>query len=181
MIDVMMNDRVVLMSASRRLRATPGDRGAFTAARSGDQRHDAALYGPGAGPDRHCDGECDSGPARARLRHDPSGGASLKNRQQLTNTDTPLWVGAIHEGQISGVRAIATKQIPAATMIYGDWSHAAVAEWGVLSVEVDPFADFKAGMVGVRGLYALDVLVLHPEAFTVVFVDYVGETEYVGS
>ena len=95
-------------------------------------------------------------------------GQVLKNRQQFTNTDTPLWVGAIHEGQISGVRAIATKQIPAATMIYGDWSQAAVAEWGVLSVEVNPFADFKAGIVGVRCLYALDVLVLHPEAFTVV-------------
>ena len=53
-----------------------------------------------------------------------------ENRQQFTNTDTPLWVGAIHKGQISGVRAIATKQIPAATMIYGDWSHAAVVGMG---------------------------------------------------
>jgi HK97 family phage major capsid protein len=92
----------------------------------------------------------------------------LKARQQFSNTDSPLWLGAVHEGMIAGVKAIATKQIPAAKMIYGDWSQCAVAEWGVLEVAVNPFADFKAGIVGVRCFYSLDVLVLHPTSFTVV-------------
>lgn len=60
----------------------------------------------------------------------PTVAQTLKARQQFANTDSPLWLAAVHEGLISGVKAISTKQIPAAKMIYGDWSQAAVAEWG---------------------------------------------------
>jgi HK97 family phage major capsid protein len=91
----------------------------------------------------------------------------LKGRQRFTGTDSPLWVGAVHAGEIEGVTAVSTKQIPTAKMLYGDFSQCAVAEWGVLQVEVNPFTDFKAGIVGVRCMYSLDVIVLHPAAFTV--------------
>ena len=98
----------------------------------------------------------------------PTVAQTLKNRQQFANTDSPLWLGAIHEGLISGVKALATKQMPAAKMIYGDLVASRRRGMGRLAVEVNPFADFKAGIVGVRCLYALDVLVLHPQSFTVV-------------
>jgi HK97 family phage major capsid protein len=89
----------------------------------------------------------------------------LKGRQRFTGTDSPLWRGAIHEGEVEGVRALATKQMPAAALLYGDWSAVVVPEWGVLTLEVNPFADFKAAIVGVRALWSLDVIVQHPSAF----------------
>ena len=92
----------------------------------------------------------------------------LKGRQRFTGTDSPLWRGAIHEGEIEGVRAFSTKQMPTASMLYGDFSSVIVVEWGVLALEVNPFSDFKAGIVGVRGLWSIDVLVLHPASFTLI-------------
>lgn len=98
----------------------------------------------------------------------PTVAQTLKGCQRFANTDSPVWDGAIHQGEIEGVVALSTKQIPTAKMIYGDWSQAAVAEWGVLAVDLNPFADFKSGIVGVRALYSIDVLVLHPASFTVI-------------
>jgi HK97 family phage major capsid protein len=92
----------------------------------------------------------------------------LKGRQRFTGTDSPLWRGAIHQGEIEGVVALSSRQIPAGTLIHGDFSQAVVCEWGVLSVEVNPFAHFQAGVVGVRAMYSLDVLILQPASFTVI-------------
>lgn len=90
----------------------------------------------------------------------------LKGRQRFTSTDSPLWKGAIHAGEIEGVQALSTKNMPANTLLYGDWSSVIVAEWGVLIVELNPFADFRAGIVGVRALWSVDVLVQQPVSFT---------------
>ena len=98
----------------------------------------------------------------------PTIAQTLKSRQRFTGTDSPLWLGAIHAGTIEGVQALSTKNMPASTMIYGDWSSLIVAEWGVLVVEVNPFADFKAGIVGVRALWTIDVLVQQPLSFTAI-------------
>jgi HK97 family phage major capsid protein len=91
----------------------------------------------------------------------------LKNRQRFTGTDSPLWNGALHDGTIEGVRAISSNQVPAGTMIYGDWSQVLVPEWGVLAVEVNPYANFQAGIVGVRALWSVDVIIRHVSSFTV--------------
>jgi HK97 family phage major capsid protein len=91
----------------------------------------------------------------------------LKNRQRFTSTDTPLWQGPLHDGTIEGVRALSSNQIPSATMIYGDWSQVLVPEWGVLAVELNPYANFLAGIVGVRAIWSVDVIFRHIESFTV--------------
>lgn len=98
----------------------------------------------------------------------PTVAQTLKGRSRFSNTDSPLWKGAIHEGEIEGVRALSTKGMPANSMLYGDFSSVVLAEWGVLEVQVNPFADFKAGIVGVRALWAVDVIVLHPESFVLI-------------
>jgi HK97 family phage major capsid protein len=92
----------------------------------------------------------------------------LKGRQRFTSTDSPLWAGAIHQGLIEGVTALSSRQLPANTMIYGDFSSLLIAEWGSLVVEVDPFTKFTSGIVGVRSLWTVDVLVQHPGAFTLI-------------
>lgn len=97
----------------------------------------------------------------------PTVAGLLKSRQRFTGTDSPLWRGSIHRGEIEGVQALSTLQMPTATLLYGDFSQVVVAEWGNLAIEVNPFADFKTGIIGVRGLWSVDVAIRHAESFSV--------------
>lgn len=92
----------------------------------------------------------------------------LKGRQRFTGTDSPLWRGALHDGEIEGVRSVASKQISSATLLYGDWSSVIIPEWGVLAIEVNPFADFKSSVVGIRCLWSVDVIVQNPSSFVAI-------------
>ena len=96
----------------------------------------------------------------------PAVAALLMQRSRFTNTDTPLWVGNIWDGQVSGFPAMSSNQMPAANALFGDWQEVVVGEWGVLEVEVNPFANFQAGIIGVRAIYSLDVGVRRPFAFS---------------
>lgn len=98
----------------------------------------------------------------------PTEAERLKGRQRFTGTDSPLWRGALHDGEIEGVRAIASKQLPSATLLFGDWSTVLIPEWGVLAVEVNPFADFKSAIVGIRCLWTVDVIVTNPSSFVAI-------------
>lgn len=89
------------------------------------------------------------------------------SRQRFTSTDTPLWVGNVWDGEISGFRAMSSNQVPAGYMVFGDWNEMIIGEWGVLEVEVNPYANFQAGIIGVRALYSLDVGIKRPFAFSV--------------
>lgn len=96
----------------------------------------------------------------------PAVAALLMQRQRFTSTDTPLWAGNVWDGQVSGFRALSSNQVPAANILFGDWSEVVVGEWGVLEVEVNPYANFQAGIIGVRAIYSLDVGVRRPFAFS---------------
>jgi hypothetical protein len=41
-----------------------------------------------------------------------------------------------------------------------------VAEWGVLQVDVNPFANFQAGVVGIRAITSIDVALRYGAAFS---------------
>ena len=97
----------------------------------------------------------------------PSVASTLKGRARFTNTDSPCWKGAVHEGEVEGVKALSTLQMPSATMLYGDFSQVLITEWGILTIQINPFQDFKNGIVGVRGLWSVDVCVRHAESFSV--------------
>ena len=91
----------------------------------------------------------------------------LMQRVKFTNTDSPLWEGGMADGEVVGFKAMSSQQVPAATMIFGDWSSMLIAEWGVLEVEINPFANFPAGIVGVRAMYSVDVGLRHAASFSV--------------
>jgi len=91
----------------------------------------------------------------------------LKGRQRFAGTDTPLWVGNIFDGTVEGFKAMASNQVPSATIIFGDWSDVMIAEWGNLELEVNPYANFQAGILGVRAMYSMDVGIRNPGAFSV--------------
>ena len=93
----------------------------------------------------------------------------LTQRARIASTDSvTLWKGNINDGTVEGYQAHTSNNLPAATAIFGDFSQAILAEWGVLEVDVNPFANFTAGITGIRAFYTCDVGVRVPGAFTVV-------------
>lgn len=90
----------------------------------------------------------------------------LKSRVKFSSTASPIWDGRLDMANVDGHRGMASNQMPAATMVFGDFGQVVVCEWGVLEVEVNPFANFQAGIVGVRAIAAVDIVVRYPTAFS---------------
>ena len=91
----------------------------------------------------------------------------LKARVKFSGTASPIWDGQLASANVDGYRGMASNQMPSATMLFGDFSLGVViAEWGVLEVEVNPYANFQAGIVGVRAIASVDVGVRYPTAFS---------------
>lgn len=94
--------------------------------------------------------------------------ALLRQRQEFANTYSPLWYGSVWDGMMLGYPGIASNQVPTGDALFGDWAQVVVAEWGVLEVEVNPYANFTAGIIGVRAIMTVDVGVRYPGAFYVI-------------
>lgn len=92
--------------------------------------------------------------------------ALLAARMKVTNDYSPLWEGNLWDGSMAGFPAMSSEQLTAASMIFGDWQELVIGEWGVLEVEVNPFANFQAGIIGVRAMYSMDVGVRRPAGFS---------------
>ena len=96
----------------------------------------------------------------------PTVAEQLKNRQRFTSTDSPLWAGALHHGTIEGVPAMASKQMPTGSLLYGDWSTVYVSEWGPLVLGADRGGTrFNQGLVGIRAYWLVDVILTSPSSF----------------
>lgn len=96
----------------------------------------------------------------------PTVAGLLKGRVKFTSTASPIWEGKLLEGSIDGYKAMASNQVSAGNLLFGDFSKVVLAEWGVLEVEVNPYANFAAGIVGVRAMYSIDVGVRYAAAFS---------------
>jgi HK97 family phage major capsid protein/HK97 family phage prohead protease len=105
-------------------------------------------------------------PSRGGYVTTPTVAALLMQRARFSNTDTPLWQGNVWDGQVSGFKAMSSNQMAAGSMLFGDWSELVIGEWGVLEVEVNPYANFQAGIIGVRAMYTIDIGVRRPFAFS---------------
>lgn len=96
----------------------------------------------------------------------PAVAALAMQRARFANTDTPLWQGNLWDGQMAGFPAMSSNQMSAGTGLFGDWRQVVVAEWGVLEVEVNPYANFQAGIIGVRAMVSIDVGLRYAGAFS---------------
>jgi len=96
----------------------------------------------------------------------PAVAALLMQRVKFSSTASPLWEGNVFDGNMAGYAAMSSNQMSAATMLYGDWDQVVVAEWGVLQVEVNPYANFQAGIIGVRAMVSVDVGLRYAAAFS---------------
>ena len=93
--------------------------------------------------------------------------ALLAARVKFAGTASPLWDGSLLDANVCGFPGMSSAQMAAASMIFGDFAQLVIAEWGSLAIEVNPYANFQAGIIGVRALYAVDVGVRVPGAFSV--------------
>lgn len=92
---------------------------------------------------------------------------TLAGRQRFTGTDAPLWQGALGEGELAGIRALGCQTAPTGSLLLGDFSQVILAEFGTgLQIEVNPVANFAAGIIGFRATWIVDVAVRFPAAFT---------------
>ena len=84
-----------------------------------------------------------------------------------TTGDTMCWEGNMLEGMLAGMRAISSNQIGSGCTLAGDFTQAILAQWAGLEVEVNPFANFQAGIIGVKATMFADVAVRQPGAFAI--------------
>lgn len=91
----------------------------------------------------------------------------LMARPELPSTGTTrLWTGNMWDGQMFGLRSMSSAQMSSATMLFGDWDKVVVGEWGTLEVETNPYANFQAGIIGIRAMITIDVGVRYAGAFS---------------
>lgn len=105
-------------------------------------------------------------PERGGYATTPTLAATLMQTVKFSNTASPLWEGNLWDGSVCGFPAMSSNQMAANTMVFGDWSSVVVAEWGVLEIEVNPFANFQAGIIGVRAMVSMDCGLRYPAAFS---------------
>lgn len=90
----------------------------------------------------------------------------LAQRQRFTSTDTPLWQGNILDGTVCGFRATSSLQVPTGDLLFGDFSQVIIADWGVIELATNPYANFAAGITGVRAWATVDIGVRLGGAFS---------------
>ncbi len=105
-------------------------------------------------------------PLRGGYVGTPAVAAVLMAEMKVANDYSPCWEGNIWDGSMVGFPAMSSMQLPTANLIFGDWSQIVVGEWGVLEVEVNPYANFQAGIIGIRAIYSMDVGVRYAAAFS---------------
>jgi HK97 family phage major capsid protein len=104
-------------------------------------------------------------PIRGGYVGTPATAVIMMSEMKVANAWSPCWEGNIWDGSMCGFPAMSSNQIPTAGLLFGDWQELVIGEWGVLEVEVNPYANFKAGIIGVRAIYSMDVAVRRPVAF----------------
>jgi len=89
----------------------------------------------------------------------------IGGREFSAGSGRMLWM----DGKILGLPAIASTLVPAGTLILGDWSRCTVALFDRqgAAVEVNPFQNFQAGIVGFRLMIAADIMFSPAAAFSV--------------
>lgn len=90
----------------------------------------------------------------------------LKTREKAATTGNFIWGGIVGDNRVNGYRAEVSTQVPAASMLFGDFSQIVIGEWGALEISMNPYANFPAGIVGIRAWVTVDVGVRQAGAFS---------------
>ncbi len=94
----------------------------------------------------------------------PSVAGALKTTQKTPGAPTGLYL-LNENGTMNGYGSVVSTQVPAETLIFGDWRQVILAEWGSLEIVAnDRGQTFRNGNIEVRGLHMVDVQVRYPQA-----------------
>jgi len=92
--------------------------------------------------------------------------AVAKNMMQRDKgTDTGKFVWNEETNRIMTYPAIASEQMLANNIVFGNWTELVIGEWGVFELTVDSSSGSASGTKYITGLMDLDVGVRHPESF----------------
>ena len=98
----------------------------------------------------------------------PATASLLANRQGFNANSGPCWQGPLSAGSVVGCPAVSTMQLPASTLLAGDFSQMILGEWGGgIDIRVDPYSGFLAGRVGMAASISVDIACGWPQAFSV--------------
>lgn len=102
---------------------------------------------------------------RLRWVGTPTVQQTLGARERAAGGGRFLW----DDGVILGRPAHATSTAPAGMLCVGDFSQAVLGIFGppAIRLEVNPYQDFKAGIMAVRVVLSVDLAIPNPAAFTV--------------
>lgn len=101
---------------------------------------------------------------------------TLRKTAKLGNTiGLPIW----EDGDtMLGYQAFATNQVPSNltkgtgtnlhAIIFGEWQHLFIGEWGVLEIVVDPYSSKRQGIIELASFQMVDIAVRYPVAFTAI-------------
>lgn len=93
----------------------------------------------------------------------PTTRQTLGNRAENGTGSRFIWAA-----DIAGHAAYVTGNAPANTLFCGDYANLWLPMWGVgPTIELNPYANFPAGVVGLRCFASADVAVVNPAAFAV--------------
>lgn len=110
-------------------------------------------------------------PVRGAYATTPTVAALLMQRNRFANTMSPLWDGNLWDATgplgCAGFPGMSSLQIPSSGMIFGDWDKMVIAEWGVLEIEVNPYATFQSGIIGIRSMVTVDIGLRYAAAFCI--------------
>jgi HK97 family phage major capsid protein len=107
-----------------------------------------------------------SDPASLGFLTSPAVAALLKQRY-FSDANLPIWVGSVPAGEIDKQAAYSSTNVPAASLIHGDFSNLLIAGWSDgLSITVDPFTGFQSGLTTVRLCVSVDFVLPNPVGFS---------------
>lgn len=85
----------------------------------------------------------------------------MRNREIAANSGRFLWSG----NQVGGTPAYGTRHCPDDALLLGPWNRIKLVLWGDAVVEVNPYANFQAGITAMRILVGADIVHTQPVAF----------------
>lgn len=93
----------------------------------------------------------------------------LKQTEKAEGTAQFVWESSseLGFGYLNGYRVGTTNQIPADTILFGNFADLIIGQWGVLDVLVDPYTLGTSGGIRIRVMQDVDIAVRHAESFAV--------------
>lgn len=97
---------------------------------------------------------------------DPTQRGAMKTTEKASGTAQFVWQPAADgEGEVNGYRALASTQMTAGDVVFGNWADLIVGMWGGFDIMVNPYAKDVSGGVRVVALQSMDIGVRHAVSF----------------